>query len=109
MTGPRLIHNASYRPPTPRGGDWRDEAVCVDVDTTLFYVPGAPIGWETELGKWQATEARAICSACPVRNQCLADALRMGDRDGFLGGMTPQERDRFARSQKRPSRSKETA
>jgi len=37
-------------------------------------------------------EAKAICAGCPVRNECLAFALRTGQVDGIWGGTTTHER-----------------
>ena len=45
-------------------------------------------------------EARAICQDCPVRLQCLADALDSRMDFGIWGGMT--ERERRALLRRRP-------
>lgn len=43
-------------------------------------------------------EGLAICRACPVREQCLQDALATGDTYGIRGGLTgPQRIDLLAR------------
>lgn len=70
--------------------DWRDSAVCAQVDPELMFpdtsLPGA---WEPAL---------ATCRRCPVRRACLADALAeeaaAGERAryGVRGGMKPRER-----------------
>ena len=36
--------------------------------------------------------AKAICAECPVRTQCLMQALEYGDGHGIFGGLTPAER-----------------
>jgi WhiB family redox-sensing transcriptional regulator len=68
---------------------WQARAACVDADPAWFFVaPGeAP------------SAARAICSACPVRLQCLEYALKFGHDDhGVWAGTTPkQRRDAHAR------------
>ncbi len=67
---------------------WRDRAACVapGVDPELFFpAPG-------ERGK--VALAKRICSGCPVRGACLADALEgpaSGDY-GIRGGTTREER-----------------
>ncbi len=62
---------------------WRDEATCREVDAELFF---------PEVGE-NATAARRVCAACPVRTACLADALDRRDvAYGIRGGMTPAER-----------------
>ena len=40
----------------------------------------------------QVERAKAICAACPVRRDCLAFALRIGQADGIWGGLTEEER-----------------
>ena len=38
-------------------------------------------------------DARKICAECPVKGECLADALMTGDVEyGMRGGLTPRER-----------------
>jgi WhiB family redox-sensing transcriptional regulator len=39
-----------------------------------------------------AAKARALCSICPVRLECLAYALADVDTGGIWGGTTQQER-----------------
>ncbi|GGS91404.1 hypothetical protein GCM10010270_74430 [Streptomyces violaceus] len=44
--------------------------------------------------------AKAICTSCPVRTECLAHALEHRTEHGIWGGMT--ERERRALLQRRP-------
>lgn len=46
-------------------------------------------------GKRRHTEARRICASCPVRDQCLAEALDDPTLVGIWGGLTPRERGRL--------------
>jgi WhiB family redox-sensing transcriptional regulator len=73
--------------------DWREYANCVGTDIELFFPerPGPA-----------SKDARAICAACPVREDCLEDALAYDDYDdyGIWGGTTPGER-RHIRHQRR--------
>lgn len=75
---------------------WTDRAACVDVPTEVFF-PVAPRG----CGRVAYEPARKICAGCPVRSECLADALENepqsnGQRYGFVGGLTPRQRsDRY--------------
>ena len=39
-----------------------------------------------------AAKARAICSTCPVRQECLAHALADPESAGVWGGTTDRER-----------------
>lgn len=45
--------------------------------------------------------ARKVCAVCPLRDQCLANALANKERYGMWGGTTPIERRRVERSDRR--------
>lgn len=62
--------------------DWREDARCSQVDPDAFF---------PETGK-PARDAKRICAGCPVREQCLMDALTRDERYGVWGGTTPHER-----------------
>jgi WhiB family transcriptional regulator, redox-sensing transcriptional regulator len=58
------------------------DAVCTDVDPEIFFPhPGE-----------SAEPAKMICAGCPVRAECLEQALERGLDDGVLGGLTHIER-----------------
>ena len=67
--------------------DWRHRSACLDEDPELFF----PIG-NTGPALRQIEEARAICRACSVREQCLAWALVAGQDHGVWGGLSEDER-----------------
>lgn len=74
---------------------WRMRASCATV-----YVPhpdGADDPWypTADSNAKKDLVAKQICSRCPVRAECLADALATQDRFGIRGGLTPGERRRF--------------
>jgi WhiB family redox-sensing transcriptional regulator len=68
------------------GDDWRDSALCAQVDWAKFF---------PEKGD-NAVEAKQICGRCEVRDACLADALKFPyNQDkygGIRGGLSPTER-----------------
>ena len=68
--------------------DWREEAGCKGVNTSVFFVhesdPNA-----SEL------PAKAICWRCPVKDICLEYALLHEDH-GIFGGLNAKERRRMA-------------
>ncbi|WP_407553105.1 WhiB family transcriptional regulator [Streptomyces sp. Pv4-95] len=64
----------------------RGTAGCATADPELFY------GTATE-----QAQAKATCLGCPLRADCLADALDRGERFGVWGGLTTKERSRLAR------------
>lgn len=69
---------------------WRQHAACRNVDLSVFF----PSGGDTYAA------AAAACAACPVRTDCLADALRVFDVEGYRGGTTGDERARLLRGQR---------
>lgn len=62
---------------------WREEAACTQTDPEAFFPePGA-----------SAVPALRICAVCPVRTECLRDALdRRELAFGVRGGLTPTQR-----------------
>ncbi len=75
---------------------WRDQATCREVDPELFF-PEAGGGGRA---------AKRVCAVCPVRTECLADALDRRDTAyGVLGGMTPSERRELLRQRGEVERS----
>lgn len=59
-----------------------ESAPCASVD---------PDEWFPEDGR-QALRAKAICRRCPLRTQCLDDALARGEEYGVWGGLSARER-----------------
>lgn len=79
--------------------DWRRRAGCGD-ETDLFnttFEQKYPAG---EKDTRATRNARAVCSRCPVAQDCLWWALETGQQWGVWGGMTPPERDQMAASRK---------
>ena len=61
--------------------DWTARAACRDSDPDALFVQGAA-----------QNRAKAVCFGCPVRAECLADALDNGVEFGVWGGLTERER-----------------
>jgi WhiB family redox-sensing transcriptional regulator len=70
--------------------DWTAEAACRSTDPDELFVQGAA-----------QNRAKAVCLGCPVRTECLADALDNQVEFGVWGGMT--ERERRALLRRRPN------
>jgi WhiB family redox-sensing transcriptional regulator len=70
--------------------DWASRAACRTTDPDALFVQGAA-----------QNRAKAICSGCVVRTECLADALDNRVEFGVWGGMT--ERERRALLRRRPN------
>ena len=66
---------------TTRMSDWATQARCLGTDPEALFVQGAA-----------QHQAKKICSGCPVRVHCLADALDNRTEFGVWGGMTERER-----------------
>jgi WhiB family redox-sensing transcriptional regulator len=68
----------------PNALSWALRAACRGYDLADFFSDSrASIRW-----------AKSVCGRCPVREECLAEALRAedGSRYGIYGGFTPEER-----------------
>lgn len=65
---------------------WMHRAVCRGLSSELFY-PDDKCGSEA---------AKLVCSACPVRAECLEYALELHERWGVWGGTSEHERRRIA-------------
>ena len=70
--------------------DWASQAVCKQSSPDELFVRGA-----------QQHRAKLVCGGCPVRAECLAEALDNEMEWGVWGGMT--ERERRAILRKRPN------
>lgn len=83
-----------------RLGSWRDNAACVSVDNLdsqarveLFF---------PERSHAQAARAKKVCwEQCPVRQQCLDEAIENKERFGIWGGLDTQERQAEAKRRRR--------
>jgi WhiB family redox-sensing transcriptional regulator len=71
----------------PDVGDatWKADAACAGHPEPDMFYP-EPKDFDTQ------AEARHVCSVCPVRAECLLDALALNDREGVRGGLTKAER-----------------
>lgn len=75
---------------TDPGPDWRTQAACLDRAPEIFFPRPSDRDGENE--------AIVICEICPVKAECLADAMAAetcrttSRRHGIWGGKTPQQR-----------------
>jgi WhiB family redox-sensing transcriptional regulator len=69
--------------------DWASRGACRNSDPDALFVQGAA-----------QNRAKLVCTGCPVRTQCLAEALDNRTEFGVWGGMT--ERERRALLRRRP-------
>lgn len=61
--------------------EWATSAACRDGDPDALFVQGA-----------EQNIAKRVCRSCPVRFECLSDALDNRIEFGVWGGMTERER-----------------
>ncbi|MEW5539360.1 WhiB family transcriptional regulator [Streptomyces cyaneofuscatus] len=60
---------------------WRENAACRSADPEELFADSAA-----------QSRAKAVCGGCPVRAECLAEALDNRVQFGVWGGMTERER-----------------
>jgi WhiB family transcriptional regulator, redox-sensing transcriptional regulator len=70
--------------------EWASRGACRTTDPDSLFVQGAA-----------QNRAKSVCMSCPVRTECLADALDNRIEFGVWGGMT--ERERRALLRRRPN------
>lgn len=76
--------------PEVQDRDWASKAACKSLPLSMFF-PSA----KGKAPKDPWAEPRKVCDRCPVRDDCLADALRdesVRGAHGMRGGLTPSER-----------------
>lgn len=75
-----------------KNNEWRGSALCAQTDPEAFFPQNKAYADEYN-GYNNYNDARKICAECPVKGECLADALMIGDVEyGMRGGLTPRER-----------------
>lgn len=62
-------------------GSWRQRAICPGEDPDVFFPAHGDPG----------TRARQVCARCPVRSDCLDDAI-VNDEWGIWGGLDREQR-----------------
>lgn len=65
--------------------EWQEQALCAQTDPEAFF---------PEKGG-STREAKRICQACSVRDECLEYALEHDERFGIWGGLSERERRRL--------------
>ena len=78
---------------------WQWHAACRGQDSSLFFAPN-----HLEMKEQKDTreqKAKALCRACPVREECLEFAIRIQERHGIWGGLNELERRLLVRRRER--------
>lgn len=87
VTGPTADTAVAFEVDEP-AEDWQNFANCLGVDPDLFF---------PERGA-STKEAKAVCQACVVREDCLEYALENSEKFGIWGGLSERERRRLRRA-----------
>jgi len=70
--------------------DWQLEGSCRRVNPEVFFHPEGERG---PARRSRDAEAKEVCLACPVLQQCREHALRVREPYGVWGAMTEDERE----------------
>lgn len=70
---------------------WRQRGACWGLDPDIFFPPTDE----------EADAAKAVCSTCAVRDECLEFALSTREYEGVWGGTTGRERKRILRQRRK--------
>jgi len=86
-------------------------AACKGVDPDLFFAEPDPDDTEADPAavEFAIRRARAVCADCPVKEMCLALALRRSEPYGMFGGLTADERHRLKKQMATAKRAPRTA
>jgi WhiB family transcriptional regulator, redox-sensing transcriptional regulator len=78
----------------------RTAPACAGMPIDLFFPRD---GERAESWEPREAEALALCAACPIREQCLNDALRFPatEQHGVAGGLTSEQRRAEIRNRRR--------
>lgn len=96
----RTTYGPMYERPDPRFAElkpssdtsWRDQAECTGADTELFYRQDDELTDRSKTLKIRERAAKAYCNDCPVKAECLQDAIETEEMYGIRGGLNPKER-----------------
>lgn len=89
-----VLHAPTTHPPAtpqPLADDWRNDALCLQVDPAIFHVEKDS----------SVAPAKQVCETCPARTSCLEDAMARNEQWGIWGGRTPTERRRLRKARAR--------
>jgi WhiB family redox-sensing transcriptional regulator len=83
--------------------NWRSAGACRSADPDLFF-PVSSVG----PAERQIAQAKLICAACKVRQECLDFALAQNQLYGIWGGTTAEDRQRDRRRKRRAAAARRT-
>jgi WhiB family redox-sensing transcriptional regulator len=90
----RCYGDGDHKDPEP----WKRSGLCRETDPEAFFPEK---GCSTRPGKKICNGGAHFGDGCPVKAECLAYALRHGERFGIWGGLSEPERRRYRRKGER--------
>lgn len=79
---------------------WQARGACRGLQTAMFFHPDYERGPARER---RESQAKAVCSTCPVLQQCRQHALQVHEPYGIWGGLSADERRTAIRADRRRS------
>lgn len=70
--------------------EWQLKAACRGPQAAVFFPPASPERREEK--RQREANAKEICSACAVRDECLEYAVGIREQHGIWGGLSENER-----------------
>lgn len=75
--------------PVAQEWEWQLEGACQGLNSSVFFHPDGERG---SARTRRAYQAKTICQACPVLEQCRRHAMSVREPYGVWGGLTEEER-----------------
>jgi WhiB family redox-sensing transcriptional regulator len=69
--------------------EWQYSGACQELPTEMFFHPDGERGPSR---RNRDNRAKAVCSACPVKTECLNHALTVQEPYGIWGGTSEEDR-----------------
>ena len=69
---------------------WQKDALCQQHSTNLFFPPATFEKKDDRVKR--EFKAKAVCDGCPVKIDCLQEAMSISEPFGIWGGLTETER-----------------
>jgi len=87
----QIIAHAYNMPLDPKPDEWvwQQQGLCREVTSDIFFYEEQKRG---EDKRTRISQARAVCSICPVKQKCLDFSIRTNQSHGMWGGLTQEER-----------------
>lgn len=75
-----------------RWTEWEKQAACAGKPTEMWFPEVSSNARRTKAAIAVENRARRTCALCPVRSECLTEAVKRQEEYGIWGGTMPHER-----------------